>query len=45
MNSKKCKSIVLEKSETPTLKALNKKMKGITNPKVLMDLFKSYTGK
>jgi hypothetical protein len=37
--------IILEKSETPTLKALNKKMKGITDPNALMDLFKGYTGK
>ena len=37
--------MVLEKSETPTLKALNKKLKGITDPNALMELFKSYTGK
>ncbi len=37
--------IVLEKSENPTLKALNKKMKGITDPNALMELFKGYTGK
>ncbi|MES2589297.1 MAG: hypothetical protein V4622_09970 [Bacteroidota bacterium] len=37
--------LVLEKSETPTLKALNKKMKGISDENALMDLFKNYTGK
>lgn len=36
---------VLEKSETSTLKAFNKKLKGITDPIALMELFKNYTGK